>query len=181
MRPIVRAWLRVVSWLVPAAERGEWREEWGAELASGAGALRDAWGALPDAWYLGPGGWTMEGVRRDVGLAIRGLARKPFFSALAGLTLAMGIGANTAIFSVVDAVLLDPLPYPESDRVLSVNFTAPGMGVPLVPHSEGTYLHYLEGFRTMESFAVFTDDNLTLVSDASPERLRGARVTQGVL
>ena len=91
----------------------------------------------------------MEGMLRDVRAAGRALARKPFFTALAGITLAVGIGANTAIYSVVDGVLIDPLPYPESAALVSVNHTAPGLGVPLVPHSEGSYLHYLERFRTL--------------------------------
>jgi hypothetical protein len=125
-----RFWIRVVSILVPGGEREEWVEEWWGELAASPGGMRQAWGALPDAWYLRTDGWTMNGMIRDVRLAVKGLARKPFFTALAGLTLAVGIGANTAIFSVVDGVLLNPLPYPDSDQLLSMNHTAPGMGVP---------------------------------------------------
>jgi predicted permease len=174
----VRLWIRVVSILVPGREREEWVEEWLGELAASPGSMRQAWGALPDAWYLRTDGWTMQGMIRDVRLAVKGLARKPFFTALAGLTLAVGIGANTAIFSVVDGVLLNPLPYPDSDRLLSMNHTAPGMGVPVVPHSEGTYLEYLDGFTTLEAFAVFTDDNINLITDGDPQRLAGTNVTQ---
>jgi putative ABC transport system permease protein len=115
---------------------------------------------------------------RDVRAAVKGLARKPFFTALAGLTLAMGIGANTAIFSVVDAVLINPLPYPDSGRLLSVNHTAPGLNLPVVPHSEGMYLHYLKGFKTLSSFAVFDQDNVNLERDGDPQRVPAVRVTQ---
>jgi predicted permease len=174
-----RLWVRIVSVLVPGVRREEWIEEWDGELAALGGPMRHVWGALGDAWYLRREGWTMEGMLRDVRLAVKGLARRPFFTALAGVTLAIGIGANTAIFSVVDGVLLNALPYPESDRLLSVNHTAPGMGVPVVPHSEGTYLFYGESFRSLESFAVFSDDAVNLVTDGEPHRLQAARVTRG--
>ncbi len=97
---------------------------------------------------------------------------------MAGITLAIGIGANTAIYSVVDAVLLNPLPYPESDRIVSANHTAPGLNLPVVPHSEAMYLNYLDGFHTLESFAVFDEDNVNLVTDGDPQRIDAARVTQ---
>jgi predicted permease len=119
----------------------------------------------------------MEGMLRDVRAAGKALARKPFFTALAGITLAVGIGANTAIYSVVDGVLIDPLPYPESGSLVSVNHTAPGLGVPLVPHSEGSYLHYLERFRTLSSFAVFDEDNVNILTAGVPEQVGGAVVS----
>jgi predicted permease len=173
-----RLWVRLVSVLVPGPDREEWIEEWDGELAARGWRMTHAWGALSDAWYLTREGWTMDGMLMDVRAAARSLARRPFFTALAGITLAVGIGANTAIYSVVDAVLLNPLPYPESDRLVSANHTAPGLNVPLVPHSEGTYLHYLEGFRALSSFAVFTDESLTLITGGEPQRISGATVTQ---
>src|SRR5438128_3898227 len=60
----------------------------------------------------------LDDVRRDVSYAARGLARNPGFAIAAVVTLALGIGATTAVFSVVDAVLLRPLPYPDSDRLV---------------------------------------------------------------
>lgn len=187
MTTMARLWLRIVSVLVPGADREEWLEEWEAELAAGGPGMdpgngprsaTDAWGALADAWTLRTEGWTMEGMLRDVRTALKGLARKPFFTALAGVTLALGIGANTAIFSVVDAVLINPLPYPHSDRLLSVNQTAPGLHLPVVPHSEAMYLHYLKGFKTLSSFAVFQQDNVNLEREGDPERVASAQVTQ---
>ena len=175
---LARIWVRVASLLVPGPEREEWVEEWDGELAAHGNAMKHAWGAVPDAWYLRREGWTMEGMLRDVRAAVRGLARKPFFTALAGITLALGIGANTAIYSVVDAVLLDPLPYPDSHRVVSMNHTAPGMGVPVVPQSEGTYLYYQEEMRSLQSFAVFSEDNINLITDGEPQRVTAASVSQ---
>ena len=121
----------------------------------------------------------MGGLMRDMRHAVKGLARKPLFTALAGLTLAIGIGANTAIFSVVDSVLLNPLPYPESDRLLSVNLTAPGLNLPVIPYSEGMYLLYEEEARTFERMAVYNRDNVNLMVGGEPERVPNARVTEG--
>ncbi|HSG47118.1 MAG TPA: ABC transporter permease, partial [Longimicrobiales bacterium] len=173
-----RLWVRLVAALVPGRDREEWVEEWDGELAAHGGSMKHAWGALFDAWYLRREGWTMDGMLRDVRAAVKGLARKPFFTALAGITLAVGIGANTAIYSVVDAVLLNPLPYPESEALVSVNHTAPGINVPILPHSEATYLHYLENFNSISSFAVFSDDNVNMIVGDEPLRIQGAVVTQ---
>ena len=126
---LARFWVRLASVLVPAQERSDWTEEWLAELAANDGTMSHAWGALADAWYLRTEGWTMDAMWRDVRMAVRSLIRKPLFTVLAGVTLAVGIGANTAIFSVVDAVLINPLPFPEPERVVSYNHEAPGLGV----------------------------------------------------
>jgi len=172
-------WIRLVSVLVPSDERRDWTEEWQGELASIGGSMTHAWGALADAWYLRTDGWTMDGMIRDVRTAFRGLVRSPFFTAIAGLTLAIGIGANTAIFSVVDTVLINPLPYPDSDRLVSYNFEAPGLGVqvPVVPHSQGLYLHFLENARALDAFAVYKTDNVNLMTDGDPQQFAAASVT----
>jgi predicted permease len=171
--------VRLISILVPAEYRRDWIEEWEAELAVTKGnRMRNAVGALPDAWYLRKEGWTMEGLLRDIRLAVKGMVRKPFFTALAGITLAIGIGANTAIFSVVDGVLLNPLPFPESSQLVSANHVAPGLNLPLVPHSEGMYLHYQERFRSLAAFTVFGEGTVNLITAGDPQRLSAARVTQ---
>ena len=173
-----RLWIRLNSLLVPGVKRAEWVEEWQAELAVSGAPLHHLLGALPDAWYLRTEGWTMDRILQDARTAIKGLLRRPFFTALAGITLAIGIGANTAIFSVVDSVLLNPLPYPDSDEILSVNHTAPGIGIPMVPQSQGSYLHYLQHLQTLESFAAWYDAPVNLVSGDDPRRLDAGAVTR---
>ena len=87
----------------------------------------------------------LEDVRRDVPYAIRGLVRTPGFTAAAVLTLGLGIGATTTILGVVDAVLLRPLPYPESDRLVHINEVAPPPepGKPAPPRNI-TYAQFVE-------------------------------------
>ena len=141
---LTRVWIRLTSVLVPGYDRRDWIEEWDAEMAAHDGTMTHVWGAIADAWYLRTEGWTMDAIWRDVRAAVKGLIRRPFFTALAGVTLAIGIGANVAIYSVVDAILINPLPFPDAHRVMSYNFEAPGLGVkvPVIPHSQGMYLHY---------------------------------------
>lgn len=180
MSPGVRVWIRLVSLLVPADDRPDWLEEWSAELTVGRGSMTNAWGALSDAWHLRTEGWTVDGVWRDVRTGGRALLRRPAFTWIAGLTLAIGIGANTAIFSVVDGVLLNPLPFPESERLVSYNHEAPllGVNVPVIPHSQDMYLHYLDGARELESVAVYSDDNVNLITDGTPIRVQALDVSQ---
>jgi predicted permease len=179
MRPSSR-WVRVTSVLVPADLRAEWIEEWEAELTARGGSMTYAWGAIADAWYLRTEGWTMDAMVRDVRSAVRGLVRNPFFTGLAGVTLAVGIAANTAIFSVVDGVLINPLPFPEPERLVSYNHEAPGLGVnvPLIPHSQAMYLHYEANARELEAFAVVSNSNVNLVTEGDPQQLSAAVVTR---
>ena len=74
-------------------------------------------------------------ILQDVRIAFRGLAMAPGFTLVAILTLAVAIGANTAIFSVVDAVLLRPLAYPDAEEIVTITLDASGAGVPELPFS----------------------------------------------
>jgi len=86
--------------------------------------------------------------------AARGLRRAPGFTALCVLTLAVGIGADTAVWSLLDAVLLRPLPYPRADRLLWLGHTVPGLDLPEVGMSDGTYVLYRNHRKTLSGLAL---------------------------
>jgi predicted permease len=140
--------------------------------------MRHAWGALADAWYLRTEGWTMDAVMRDVRMAMRSLLRRPSFTVIGGLTVAVGIAATTAIYSIVDAVLVDPLPVPHPERLVSYNHDAPGLGVnvPLVPHSEAMYVNYVDRARAVD-LALYEQDDVSLVTGDEPMELDAVDVS----
>lgn len=90
----------------------------------------------------------------DIRYGVRTLRRSPGFSLIATITLALGIGANTAIFSVVDTVLLEPLPFPESDRLAGIWHTAPGLGYDQFGISLGIYFQYKDESDALEAVGV---------------------------
>src|SRR5207253_9426344 len=105
----------------------------------------------------------------DLKFAFRQLLKYPGFTALAVLTLALGIGANTAIFSVVNAVLLRPLPYKNSGQLVMIwGTTAEGRGTSVSPPN---FLDYEKQNLVFEYIATFNAGSLTLTEVAEPERI----------
>jgi len=121
----------------------------------------------------------MERLASDVRFALRTLASRPAFTLVAVLTLALGIGANSAIFSVVDALLLRPLPYRDPGRLVWVENTLRVMGMSFTAGAD--YLGWRDGSRSLKWVAAFTDENFTLTGGESPERLVGAQVSASFL
>jgi len=119
MRRVLRAWVGALARLVPAAARRQFRAEWDAELAVDP-TMRRASGAAADAWFLRRQAWSLDSWLHDVRYAGRVLARRPAYTSLVLVTLAIGIGATTAVFSAIDTVLLRPLPYPDAARLVTV-------------------------------------------------------------
>jgi putative ABC transport system permease protein len=121
----------------------------------------------------------LEIVVKDVWYAVRSLRRAPGFTLAACTTLALAIGASTAIFTVTYRVLLNPLPYPDSARILMLDFGNPAANVPSGFRSVSSqqYFQYLERARTLGSLAAYQVDDLTLSGRGVPERLRVSRVT----
>ncbi|MEM8932998.1 MAG: ABC transporter permease [Acidobacteriota bacterium] len=113
--------------------------------------------------------------------AARKLAKTPGFTLLAILTLAIGIGANAAIFAVVDAVLLRPLPYPEADRLLVLGHAAPGLGLDELGQSDAIYFHYRQNAESFETVGLVDDRAVNLTGLDRPLRLASAAVTPGGL
>ncbi len=122
----------------------------------------------------------MDKLVSDLRFAARTLAGRPAFTLVAVLTLALGIGANSAIFSVVDALLLRPLPYHEPERLVWIRNTIIAEGFELT--SGADYLDWRDASRTLGSIAAFDDAmQLTLTGRETPERLLGARVSASFL
>ena len=96
----------------------------------------------------------------DTRFAFRTLRRTPAFSVVAVLTIALGIGATTAIFTVLDGVVLKPLPYESADRVVRITHAAPGRGSNILGATDGMYFHYGENAATLEEFALYLEQSV---------------------
>lgn len=123
----------------------------------------------------------MSLVPHSLRTAFRKLVRAPLFTSAALLTLALGIGANTALFSVVNGVLLKPLPYPESDRLLGMWHEAPGLGFDVLNQSPATYLTYRADSRHLEDMALWASRGPTVSGPDRPEEVPALMVTDGFL
>ena len=120
----------------------------------------------------------METFIQDIRFGIRMLAKKPMFSIIAVITLALGIGANTAIFSVVNGVLLRPLPFKEPDRLMMIRETK----LPQFPEfsvAPGNFLDWKKQNTVFERLVAYKGSSLNLIGTGDPERLRALNVTEG--
>jgi putative ABC transport system permease protein len=108
---------------------------------------------------------------------LRGLLRVPTFTAVCVFTLAVGIAAATAIFSIVNGVLLTPLPYVESERLVGLWHTDPSFGFDKLSQSPGTYQLYREHSRSFEDIALYRSSQVNVTGDGAPERLPAALIT----
>jgi predicted permease len=118
-----------------------------------------------------------EVVAADVRYALRTLRKNPGFTAVVLLTLALGIGANAAIFSVVNGVMLRPLPYRDANRLMVIwgDLHRPGVGE--IPTSAGEYVDYRDRSRAFEQLAAYDTLGFNLTGNGGPERVEGAVVT----
>jgi putative ABC transport system permease protein len=118
----------------------------------------------------------MDTLWQDTRLAARRLVRTPGFSLATLLTLALAISANASIFTVVKRVALDPLPYPDSDRIVVLDHgTQGGSAIPAVP--VGLYYQYADRTRTLESIALYRSEERTITGAGEPERVTAFVVT----
>ena len=113
----------------------------------------------------------------DLHDAARSLRKRPRFLVIASLTLALGIGAVTAIFSVVTGVLFTPLPYPQADRLVNIWSTAPGVGYDQFPLSPDLFLFYKRNNQVFEDMALFQRDRANVTEGGTPEVVDAALTT----
>ena len=123
----------------------------------------------------------MHDLIRDLKYALRRLARTPLFTLATLVTLALGIGANTAIFSVINGVLLKPLPFPEPERLIGVWQNAPGVNIKDLNASIADYVTYREHSKTFAEVAIWNGRSVTVTEFADPERVDGIAVTSRLL
>ena len=126
---------------------------------------------------------VVDTFRQDLRVGLRGLARNPGFTATVLLTLSIGIGAATAMFSVVNGVLLQPLPYPEQDRLIELVHEAPAIGIDQVFASPAAYFGYRDHGRTFEAVGLWDWDRspVTVTGSRSPEAVPSVEVTHELL
>jgi predicted permease len=123
----------------------------------------------------------MENFAGDLKYALRMLIKTPGFTAVAVIVLALGIGANTAIFSAVNAVLLSRLPYKDPSRLVFVWHAYPELKLDQASLSPPSYVEYRDMPRCFQSFGVMTDWSANLTGIGAPERVQGARVSYDFL
>src|SRR5688572_32462783 len=168
--------------LLPAEFRGDYEREMAATFraerrrADGAASLTRVWLAtIADVCRTAPAE-HLDILRRDLTYTIRMLARRPVLTFTAVLTLALGIGANTAIFSVVNGVLFAPFDYRDADALVLVEEQPAGREPGLTGYP--TYADLRNENQTIQSMSAFTGWSATLTGDGrDAERVDGARVT----
>ncbi len=177
----------------------EWREEMEANidlatdafLAQGmppeqarAAALKQAGNLIArreEIYQMNGIGW-LDSLWSDFRYALRGLWHQPTFTATALLTLALGIGANTAIFGVIDSILIRPLPYPHAEALVGVWHTASFQGFgDSIECTPSMYFTYRDENRTFQHFGVWSSNGARVTGAAEPELPRSLVVTYGVL
>ena len=112
---------------------------------------------------------------------LRRLWRAPLFTILTLITLSLGIGATTVIFSVVNGVLLKPLPYPQPERLIGVWYTTPKIAIKSLNIAPFLYFIDREQNKTLQDIGVYNSDSLSVTGTGEPEHVRGLDVTQAVL
>ncbi len=177
------------SLLVPFERRDEWRRTWSGELwhrvreleraggvsnAEGLELVRRSLGAFSHAIFLASGERRFRGFGKDLNLGFRSLRSRPGFTLVALLTLALGIGANTFLYSLAESVLLHPFPYRDVDRLVGFESSFPKLS----PEKEFVesmaiqdYRSIEEESRTLTSFVAFDLGNRDLGGVAEPQRL----------
>lgn len=189
-----RLWLpliRLIGVIVPRRLRSDWRQEWKAELQHREAMLADwdkldrsrkfdlfvrSFGAFTDALLLQPRRLEDE-MFQDLSYGARMLIRQRMVTAAAVLALALGIGANTAIFSVVNATLLRPLPYSRPERMVLLwgNFMA--LKAEQLPAKAAEYVDYRDQTQSFETVAAFNNTDFVMTGRERPERISGAAVS----
>ncbi|HWF04683.1 MAG TPA: ABC transporter permease, partial [Candidatus Angelobacter sp.] len=112
---------------------------------------------------------------------LRRLGRTPMFTAVTLITLAAGVGANTVVFSVLEGILLKPLPYPQSEQLIGISHSAPGINIDELPGAPSNYFVYRDQNHSFQDVGMLTNDSVSITGVAEPEHVRVERVTDGMI
>jgi hypothetical protein len=128
-------------------------------------------------------GWenAIDAFFADLRYSVRRLRGNPGFAAVSVLTLALGIGAGAAIFTVIDGVLLKPLPYPHSEQLVALRHTAPGLKIDDMNLAASLYFTYSEHNRVFQGVGMWSDDSWTVTGRGQPEQAPGLSATHAFL
>ena len=121
----------------------------------------------------------MNDLIKDIRFGLRMLARQPIVTTICLLTLGLGIGASTAIFSVVDATLLTPLPFPEPDRLVAVSASKPAAGWPFMTISYPNFKDWSEQSSSFEATGIYGVDAVNVRGEEHPDRFTAIRASAG--
>ncbi len=183
------ALIRLIGVIVPQRLRADWRQEWEAELRHRETLLaewdklnwktkldlwRRSFGAFTDALWLQPKRLEDE-MFQDLRYGTRMLMKNPGFTVVIVLTLALGIGANAALFSVVNGVLLNPLPYPQPDQLITLHQSKPNFATGAIPYPN--FLDWKKENQTFSAMALSRGSSFSLLGTGEPEQVQGRRIT----
>ncbi len=194
MKPYLKL-IQFIGLIVPQRLRADWRQEWEAELHHRAAQLAqwdklnwqnkfDLWrkslGAFWDALSLQPRRLEDE-MFQDLRFGVRMLWKSPAFTLAAVLSLVIGIGATSAIFSVVNGVVLRPLPYQQPEQLVRLWHSKPQLGMTQMVISGGNVQVWRERAQSFAGVAAFQQTGSVFADDVAPEQVLGARVSANLL
>jgi predicted permease len=123
----------------------------------------------------------MSSFKDQLRQVLRRLVRAPMFTVITLITLAAGVGANTVVFSVLEGVLLKPLPYPHSEELVGVWHTAAGINIPELNMSPSNYFIYREQGHSFQDVGIYQGDSVSVTGVGEPEQVRALNVSAGLL
>jgi predicted permease len=123
----------------------------------------------------------MSSFKDQLRQVLRRLGRAPMFTAITLITLAAGVGANTVVFSVLEGVLLKPLPYAQAERLVGVWHKAPGINIPELNMSPSNYFIYREQSRTFQDVGMYQGDSVSVTGVGEPEQVASLNVSDATL
>src|SRR4029077_5970440 len=123
----------------------------------------------------------MNSFKDQLRQVVRRLRRAPMFTVITMITLAAGVGANTVVFSVLEGVLLKPLPYAHPEELVGVWHKAPGINIPELNMSPSNYFIYREQGRTFQDIGMYQGDSVSVTGVGEPEQVPALNVTEATL